>query len=88
MSNQTAIEIEDLALVCLAHFEKEEAMLDASLQSLHAVRESLVKANPEGLNEAIERQQHAARSAAELAQTRRQLRGRMSHAHVGFVGCI
>ena len=53
-------------------------MLDASLQSLHAVRESLVKANLESLNDAIQRQQHAARSAAELAQTRRQLRGRMS----------
>jgi len=77
MNNQVGMDIEGLALVCLAHFEREEAMLDASLESLRAVRESLVKANPEELNEAIQRQQRAAHSAAELAQARRQLRGRM-----------
>jgi hypothetical protein len=77
MSDQIGFDIEGLALVCLAHFEKEEAMLDASLQSLCAVRDSLVKANPEGLNEAVKRQQHAARLATELAGARRQLRERM-----------
>lgn len=78
MSNQIGMDIEDLALVCLAHFEREEAMLDASLESLRAVRDNLVKADPAGLNEAIQRQQQAARSAAELARARRQLRNRMS----------
>jgi len=78
MSNQTVTDIEGLALLCLAHFEREEAMLDASLQSLLAVREHLAKADPEGLNDAIQRQQHAAHSAAELARVRGQLRGRMS----------
>ena len=77
MDSQTHVDVEDLALVCLAHFEKEEAMMDASLQALHAVRESLVKADPAGLNQAIQGQQRVARSAAELSRARQQLRRRM-----------
>ena len=69
---------DSVALTCLAQLEKEEAMLSATLESLRAVRSALLQGDLAQLSLALENQQHTAKAATELCQTRARLRDQMA----------
>jgi flagellar biosynthesis/type III secretory pathway chaperone len=70
--------LQDLVLACLAHFEQEEALLSASVEALREVRRSLIHGDLPGLQQAIGRQQGAARTAVGLFEMRQRLRQRLA----------
>ena len=70
--------LEALGLTCLAHLEQEEAMLSATLQTLRDMRTALMHRDLQRLTEALERQQHTAKAAAELRTVRATLRARIA----------
>lgn len=67
-----------LVLACLAHFEQEEALLDASLDALRGVRRSLIQGDLSGLDEAMGKQQRVAQTAVDLSEARHRLRRRLA----------
>jgi hypothetical protein len=67
-----------LSLACLAHMEQEEAMLQATLDSLRQVRAALLGRDLAELERAVERQVHTARAAEELRLRRAELRGQLA----------
>lgn len=73
-SKTTAPEMTQLALVCLAHLEREEALLEALLTSLQQVRAALLSGELKALTLALEGQDHTARAAQEIRQSRARLR--------------
>ncbi len=73
-SSHAARPADGVALTCLAHLEKEEAMLGAMLERSHAVRAALMSGNLADLAELLADQQHTAKAAAELYKARAQLR--------------
>ena len=58
-----------LSLACLAHLEQEEALLSATLTSLHQVRAALVNNNLQDLKTALAQQAHIAQAGEEFAQS-------------------
>ena len=69
--------VDELVLVCLAHFDQEETMLAGSLEVLRELRHSLLQSDVARVSRCIERQQQATCAAGELASQRGLLRQRL-----------
>jgi hypothetical protein len=72
--SRVAAESDGLALKCLAHLEKEEAMLDQAVQALRQVRTALVQGDAGQLSQALQQQQHTTQAADDLRAARGRLR--------------
>lgn len=82
MTSQTSQSFHRLAMLCLSHFEKEEAALQGSLDTLQNVRDGLLSGRTDELVSAIEQHEQTAVIAVDLAETRRLLRERLAE-HLG-----
>ena len=69
---------ERLALTCLAHFEKEEAMLAATLDAMRAIRSALIARDLQQLETAVSQQQQTAKTAGDLRASRDEIRQRVA----------
>lgn len=79
--NRTTTQVpERLAMLCLSHFEKEEAVLQTSKESLLRMQTALMAGRMEPLLQALREQEESGRLATELHETRRLLRERLAQA--------
>ncbi|GEM_PF-5934624 len=67
-----------LALSCLAHFEKEEAVLQTSKESLLKVQAALISGRIEQLRQALRTHEESGRQATDLHEARQLLRERLA----------
>jgi hypothetical protein len=67
-----------MAVGCLTHLAREEAMLATTVEVLREVRRGLLKSDLDVLTRALEQQREAADAAVELTDQRRRLRERWS----------
>jgi hypothetical protein len=81
-SSSCSADARDLALLCLAHLEQEEAMLVGAVESLAQVRSALIRGDLPELTKALEAQAHTARAGEELRPGRDCMRQRIA----GFLG--